>query len=247
MQMLEEGLEKGKQQGIRVKALILINPQNPLGDIYSPHLLQECLGFASRHSLHVILDEIYMLSVLDWDFTSVLSFHHLPDPSRTHFIWGLSKDFGMNGMRVGLLYTENKHVLNAITRLAFFHQCSGPTQYMIYQLLRDRDWLDNVFFPTNKKRLREAQKKLLSGLEELTVPVLHRCTGIYVWADFRKFLTSQTSEAEIELWKRFIAEKLYITPGKAFQCCEPGWFRLTTSLPDDMLQACLEKLKKVLQ
>ncbi|XP_056374988.1 1-aminocyclopropane-1-carboxylate synthase-like protein 1 isoform X2 [Hyla sarda] len=48
MQKLEEGMEKGKQQGIRIKALILTNPQNPLGNVYSPHLLKECLEFANR-------------------------------------------------------------------------------------------------------------------------------------------------------------------------------------------------------
>ncbi|CAJ0929033.1 unnamed protein product [Ranitomeya imitator] len=220
IQKLEEGMEKAKQQGIRVKALILINPQNPLGEVYSPRLLKECLEFASRYSLHVILDEIYMLSVLDNDFTSVLSFRALPDPKRTHFIWGLSKDFGMNGLRVGVLYTENKHVVHSMSRLATFHQY----------------WLDNVFFPTNKELLRESQTILVTGLEELGIPILHRATGIYVWADFSKFLTSQTFEAEMDLWKRFIAEKLYITPGKAFECGEPGWFRLTTSVPNDILQ-----------
>ncbi|XP_073533459.1 1-aminocyclopropane-1-carboxylate synthase-like protein 1 isoform X2 [Phyllobates terribilis] len=247
IQRLEEGMEKARQQGIRVKVLILINPQNPLGEVYSPYLLKECLEFASRYSLHVILDEIYMLSVMNNDFTSVLSFQDLPDPKRRHFIWGLSKDFGMNGLRVGMLYTENKHVVHPMSRLANFHQCSGTTQYMVYQLLRDRDWLDNVFFPTNKELLRESQTAMVTGLEELKIPVLHRSTGMYVWADFRKFLTSQTFEAEMDLWKRFIAEKLCIAPGKAFVCSEPGWFRLTTCIPSDILQVFLERLKKVLQ
>ncbi|KAM4027120.1 1-aminocyclopropane-1-carboxylate synthase-like protein 1 isoform 2-T5 [Anomaloglossus baeobatrachus] len=242
IEKLEEGMEKAKQQGIKVKALVLINPQNPLGEVYSPHLLKECLEFASRYSLHVIVDEIYMLSVMDVDFTSVLSFQDLPDPKRTHFIWGLSKDFGMSGLRVGMLYTENEHVVNSVTRLGTFHQCSGITQYMVYQLLRDRDWLDNVFFPTNKERLRESQATVVTALEELRIPVLHRSTGMYVWADFRK-----TFEAEMDLWKRFIAEKLVISPGKAFECGEPGWFRLTTSIPEDLLQVVLERLRKALQ
>lgn len=35
-------------QGVKVKGLILINPQNPLGDIYSPEELREYLEFAKR-------------------------------------------------------------------------------------------------------------------------------------------------------------------------------------------------------
>ncbi|XP_075067940.1 1-aminocyclopropane-1-carboxylate synthase-like protein 1 isoform X2 [Mixophyes fleayi] len=247
IQLLEEAMEKGRQQGIKIRALILINPQNPLGEIYSTQLLKECLEFASRYSLHVILDEIYMLSVMSTTFTSVLSFHNVPDPERTHFIWGLSKDFGMNGLRVGIGYTKNQNILKSMSRLATFHQCPGPTQYMVCQLLRDRDWLDNVFFPTNKQRLEESQKTLVVGLKDIGIPVLNWSTGIYVWADFRNFLTSQTFEAEMELWRKFMAEKLYITPGKVFECREPGWFRVTTSHPADILLTCIQKLKKVLQ
>lgn len=46
--------------------------------------------------------------------------------------------------------------------------------------------MDNVFFPTNKKRLKEAQKLLVDGLADIGVPVLKSSGGLYVWADFRK-------------------------------------------------------------
>ncbi|KAM6134740.1 LOW QUALITY PROTEIN: 1-aminocyclopropane-1-carboxylate synthase-like protein 1 [Pterocles gutturalis] len=52
---------------------------------------------------------------------------------------------------------------------------------------------------------------------------------LYVWADFRKFLKSQTFEAELELWQKLLDKKLLISPGKAFYCYEPGWFRLVFS------------------
>ncbi|KAK2100548.1 hypothetical protein P7K49_021896 [Saguinus oedipus] len=62
-------------QGVKVKGLILINPQNPLGDVYSVEELQEYLVFAKRHKLHVIVDEVYMLSVFEESvgYRSVLS------------------------------------------------------------------------------------------------------------------------------------------------------------------------------
>lgn len=48
------------------------------------------------------------------------------------------------------------------------------------------EWLNNVFFPTNKRRLKEAQNKLVDGLAEIGIPVLKSSGGLYVWADFRK-------------------------------------------------------------
>ena len=32
----------------------------------------------------------------------------LPDPQRTHFMWGLSKDFGLAGFRMGFIHSYNK-------------------------------------------------------------------------------------------------------------------------------------------
>ena len=45
-----------------------------------------------RHKLHVVLDEIYALSVFEGSFTSsVFALDDIPDPQRTHWIWGFSK------------------------------------------------------------------------------------------------------------------------------------------------------------
>ncbi|XP_063802386.1 1-aminocyclopropane-1-carboxylate synthase-like protein 1 isoform X2 [Pseudophryne corroboree] len=90
---MESALQTAREEGTNVKALILINPHNPLGDVYSASEMVEFLEFAKRHSLHVIVDEIYMLSVFDESatFSSVLSLDKLPDPQRTHIMWGISK------------------------------------------------------------------------------------------------------------------------------------------------------------
>ncbi|XP_069067742.1 1-aminocyclopropane-1-carboxylate synthase-like protein 1 [Pleurodeles waltl] len=245
---LEMAMQRAKEQGIRVRALILINPHNPLGDTYPAQLLKECLYFGHRHELHVIVDEIYMFSVYDdSSFTSVLSIEDLPDPQRTHFMWGFSKDFAMAGVRVGVLHTQNQQVCRAVTKLASFHQCAAPIQYVLSQMLSDRDWLDNVFFPTNKRRLREAQNILVNGLNEIGIPVHRSSGGLFVWADFRKFLKTQTFESELELWWALIEEKLYISPGQAFYSYEPGWFRLVFSDSMDNIKLCIERLQKVLQ
>ncbi|XP_029442909.1 1-aminocyclopropane-1-carboxylate synthase-like protein 1 [Rhinatrema bivittatum] len=249
VEKLEAAMQRAMEQDIRVRALILINPHNPLGDIYPAHLLKECLEFAYRYKLHVVMDEIYMLSVYGEDavFTSILTLDDLPDPERTHLMWGFSKDFAMSGIRVGVLHTKNQEILTAVGRLALFHGCPGPIQYVLNQLLNDRDWLDNEYFPINKRRLQEAHSLLVGGLTELGIPVLRSLGGLYVWADFRKFLTSLTVEVELALWWKLIEEKLYISPGSAFYCYELGWFRLVFSNSKDKINLCLQRLQKVLE
>ncbi|XP_072322675.1 1-aminocyclopropane-1-carboxylate synthase-like protein 1 isoform X2 [Scyliorhinus torazame] len=246
---LEKSMQIAQLQGTRVTAMILTNPHNPLGDIYSAAEMKEFLEFAKRYKLHVIVDEVYMLSVFgDVDsFQSVLSFDKLPDPQRTHVMWGISKDFAASGIRVSTLYTENTDVINVLGQLSYFHGVSGPTQHMVAQLLRDRDWINQVFLPTNRARLKTAHKYITTELTAMGVPFLNRHAGLFVWIDFRKYLKNPTFEEEDKLWKRFLDNKVLLISGKTFGCCEPGWFRLVFSDKTYRLQLGLRRLRKVLE
>ncbi|KAM9079822.1 putative inactive 1-aminocyclopropane-1-carboxylate synthase-like protein 2 [Megaptera novaeangliae] len=137
---LEQALLGAKIEGKKVRGLVLINPQNPLGDVYSRDSVIEYLEFAKKYNLHVIIDEIYMLSVFDEaiPFHSVLSLESLPDPNKTHVIWGTSKDFGISGFCFGTLYTRNREVASAVSSFGYLHSISGVTQYKLCHLLQDR-------------------------------------------------------------------------------------------------------------
>ncbi|XP_075783639.1 1-aminocyclopropane-1-carboxylate synthase-like protein 1 isoform X2 [Pelodiscus sinensis] len=231
---LERALQDAQSEGVGVKALILLNPQNPLGDIYSLSELREYLEFAKRHELHVIVDEIYMLSVFDESttFHSVLGMERLPDPQRTHVMWGISKDFAVSGIRFGTLYTENQDVANAVASLCYFHGVCGPVQHKVAQLLRDRDWINQVYLRANHARLKAAHTYVTDELKTLGVPFLNRNAGFFVWIDFRKYLRTGTFEEEMLLWRRFLDNKVLLSCGKAFECSEPGMQRIRRVLEE---------------
>jgi hypothetical protein len=100
----------------RIRAVVLTNPNNPLGRCYAPEVLRECLWFCHAHDLHFISDEVYALSAFRTDpgsppFTSALSLldgeagsdtSRVPPimASRVHVVWSLSKDFGCSGVRL---------------------------------------------------------------------------------------------------------------------------------------------------
>lgn len=62
---LKQALPKAGLKGKKVGDLRLIHSQNPPGDIYFQDSLKEYLEFAKRYNLHVIIDERYVLSMLD--------------------------------------------------------------------------------------------------------------------------------------------------------------------------------------
>ena len=51
--------------GHSIKAVVILNPQNPTGEVYSKDYVLGVMGLAKEHSLHVIIDEIYFLSIFE--------------------------------------------------------------------------------------------------------------------------------------------------------------------------------------
>nr|XP_058925910.1 1-aminocyclopropane-1-carboxylate synthase-like protein 1 isoform X2 [Kogia breviceps] len=249
VEKLEMALEGANSEGVKVKGLILIHPQNPLGDVYSPGELQEYLKFAKRHELHVMVDEVYMLSVFEESvgYHSVLSLERLPDPQRTHVMWATSKDFGMSGLRFGTLYTENQDVATAVSSLCRYHGLSGLLQYQMAQLLRDRDWINQVYLPENRARLKAAHVYVSEELRALGIPFVSRGAGFLIWVDLRKYLPAATFDEEMLLWRRFLDNKVLLSFGRAFECKEPGWFRLVFSDETHRLRLGMQRVRQVLE
>ncbi|XP_055991313.1 probable inactive 1-aminocyclopropane-1-carboxylate synthase-like protein 2 [Sorex fumeus] len=245
---LEQALWDAQLKGKKVKGFLLINPQNPLGDVYSRDSLQEFLEFAKRNNLHMIVDERYLLSVFDESVTfhSVLSLRRLPDLSRTHVIWSTSKDFGIAGFRFGALYTHSKELAAAVGSLGFLHGLSGITQYKLSRLLQDREWINRVFLPTSHNRLQAAHKYTTICLQGLGIPFLKRGSGLSIWINLRKYLNPCTFDQELCLHRRFLDHKVILCPGKACMCSEPGWFCLVFAEKLPQLEQGLFRLQQAL-
>jgi 1-aminocyclopropane-1-carboxylate synthase len=102
------------QSGIKPRAIMLCNPNNPLGFNYPRETLLAYARFAEKHNLHLVSDEIYALSQFrnpDVEeekavrFTSMLNVDVLKEagcnPARVCVLYGVAKDFGANGLRIG--------------------------------------------------------------------------------------------------------------------------------------------------
>lgn len=86
--------------------------------------LRAIASFCGRHKLHLISDEIYAKSVFEnpqaqeaVPFTSVLALDLADriDSRLVHVLYGASKDFCANGLRLGALYTRNQGLHDAVS------------------------------------------------------------------------------------------------------------------------------------
>ena len=268
----EEALERGLSRWntsapgtARVKGLLLVNPHNPLGICYGRRALAAAMRFASRHGLHVLSDEIYLLSIFEpsarRDFVPALSLSdaEVPDWRRLSVCWGFSKDFAASGFRVGTFASHNDELVAAMQQLAYFHSVPTPTQRALCAAIDDAEWVRR-FVHTNCARLGTAQNVLLEALAPLLRPsdgcpallsVTRAVGGVFTWFDFSAVLRGDDAAAmrtdELVLWNEFLAAGVYIAPGAAFHSTEPGRFRIVFSQPAAVLREAAARIVRVVQ
>ena len=230
-----------------VKALLLTTPDNPLGRVYSASELDEILGWAEGRGLHVVVDEIYALSVFgEREFTSCAKVRpSLGD--RMHIVWAFSKDFGASGLRCGVLVSENEAVNTAVDALAYWACCSGHTQFLLGELVSDEAWIDG-FVDTVRTKLGGAYGRLCSLLTTAGVAHVPSQAGVFTLLDLRTFLAEPTWDAERKAWLGILAEaRVNLTPGSACHVGEPGFMRLCfAGQPRATMEVGVERLVRVL-
>lgn len=245
---IEDALQKAQASNVKVKGLLITNPSNPLGTVYDPHTLQSLLSFTTLNNLHLVVDEIYAGTVFDTPaFTSIaeiLQTTSYCNPNLVHIVYSLSKDMGLPGFRVGVVYSYNDAVLRCARRMSSFGLVSTQTQRLLGSMLADEEFVGK-FVRESGERLRARHDAFVSGLAEVGIGCLKGNAGLYVWMNLRGMLKEATFEAETALWRVIIDEvKLNISPGWSFHCSEPGWFRVCFAIMDDeTMEIALRRIK----
>ncbi|KAG7167179.1 inactive 1-aminocyclopropane-1-carboxylate synthase-like protein 2-like [Homarus americanus] len=245
---LEKLIEKTESEGRCVRACVLLHPHNPLGHIYSTAQLRSIMEICAQHEVHVIIDEIYAFSIYNKEikFNSVLGFESLPDPQRTHVLWGFSKDFSIPGFRLGVIHSLNPWVLSCVTTLSHYHSCPQVIQHAAATIINDEEWCDGFYLPTNQERLAKAHHKICQRLQEMEIAVCKGQGGLYVWANLQAYLQPCTEEREMALFMALVDGGVCILPGKKLYCVNPGWFRIIFAVPDEELEEGLSRIEVVL-
>lgn len=97
-------------------AILLSNPTNPTGAVYSREELQRVADIAKKYDLFIISDEVYREFVYDGlKFTSMGELEGIED--RLILLDSISKRFGACGARIGSIASKNAEFLNSINKL----------------------------------------------------------------------------------------------------------------------------------
>ncbi|MDD2595774.1 MAG: pyridoxal phosphate-dependent aminotransferase [Bacteroidales bacterium] len=107
----------------KTKGIIICNPGNPTGCLYTKEALIELGNIAKKHGLFIYSDEVYR----EFCYTDEPHFScmHIPGLEENVILLdSVSKRYSLCGVRIGFIVSKNKEVMNAVLRYAQARLCS---------------------------------------------------------------------------------------------------------------------------
>eukprot|EP00929_Paragymnodinium_shiwhaense_P093641 TRINITY_DN53856_c0_g2_i1.p1 TRINITY_DN53856_c0_g2~~TRINITY_DN53856_c0_g2_i1.p1 ORF type:complete len:685 (+),score=151.72 TRINITY_DN53856_c0_g2_i1:62-2116(+) len=231
----------------RVRALLLTQPHNPTGRLYSAAAIREAVLWARARGVHVVSDEVYAASIHDENTKHVSTGSRAVLSTDTaaedvHIVYGFSKDFGIAGWRVACLLSENTQLRAALSQLAHFQEVSTPILHLMARMLRSPKL--PTYLTSHRSRLREAYQSCCESMKKGGLTYVESQSGMFVMVDLRRHLSAASWEAEEEVWRSILeATNVNLTPGKSLHFEEPGWFRICFAYkPPGVVSRCVEQI-----
>ncbi|MDT0688882.1 pyridoxal phosphate-dependent aminotransferase [Salegentibacter sp. F188] len=147
----------------KTKAILLCNPGNPTGYLYTKEEIQQIADLAIKHDIFVVADEVYREFTYDGvTHHSIMSIKGLED--HAIMVDSVSKRYSMCGARIGCLVSKNKEVMAAAMKFAQA-RLSPPTFAQIASeaaLDTPQEYFDDV-----NKEYTLRRNILIEGLEKI--------------------------------------------------------------------------------
>ncbi|PWY68365.1 aminotransferase [Aspergillus eucalypticola CBS 122712] len=245
----------------KVRALMLCHPHNPLGRCYPQETIIKLMRLCQKYQIHLISDEIYALSV--WEntvdehipvpFESALSIDTtgIIDPSLVHALWGMSKDFGANGIRLGVIISQNNPTLHkALQGVSLYSYSSSVSEFVAATVLEDTDFTTR-YIQLNRQRMSESYAFAAQRLRENGIDYAPGVNAaFFLWVNlgkrYRELHPEQTTGLgdgiSDKVMQLLLQRKVFLASGVLFGSEHSGWFRIVFTHPREYLEEALRRI-----
>ena len=232
----------------KTKAIVIINPNNPTGAVYSRDLLEQIAQIAREHDLIIFSDEIYDRLVMDqYQHVSIASL--APDVFCITFS-GLSKSHMIAGFRIGWMVLSGpkkraKGYIEGLNMLSSMRLCSNvPAQSIVQTALGGYQSVNEYIQPGG--RIYEQRDYIYDALT--SIPGI---TAVKPKAAFYIFPKIDTKKFDIDDDEQFVLDFLHekqvlLVPGKGFNWMVPDHFRIVYLPNTLMLKKAADRLEEFL-
>ncbi|MEZ2370557.1 pyridoxal phosphate-dependent aminotransferase [Arthrobacter sp. RCC_34] len=221
----------------RTKGIVLINPNNPTGAVYSEQTVRAIVELADKHGLVVFSDEIYEKILYD-DAVHVNTAKIAGDDVLCLTFNGLSKAYRICGYRAGWMAISGpkaaaKDFLEGINLLANMRLCANvPGQHAIQTALGGYQSINDLILPGG--RLLEQRNKayeLLNAIPGVSTEQARGALYLFPKLDPEVYRIRDDEKFVLDLLRE---QKILVSHGRAFNWVRPDHFRMVTlpAVPD---------------
>ncbi|MSB11302.1 pyridoxal phosphate-dependent aminotransferase [Finegoldia sp. BIOML-A1] len=221
------------------KAIILCNPSNPSGKVFTREELQIIAYFAEKYDTYVVTDEVYEHIVYKpYVHTYFASLPKMKD--RTITTTSLSKTYSITGWRLG--YTiANKEITQAIKSVHDFLTvgAAAPLQEAAIVGLN----FDDEYYERLQEKYTHKRDIFLNGLKEIGLDFYSPQGTYFVMVDISKFKRKSDYDFCVEL-----SQKIGVTPvpgSSFFKDDNNDYVRFHFAKNDDTLIEAINRLRKI--
>lgn len=229
----------------KTRGIVIINPNNPTGALYSKDVLERIADVARKNSLIIYADEIYDRLVFD-DKEHISMAAVAPDLPVVTFN-GLSKSHLMAGYRCGWMVISGdkaniKGYIDGINLLSSMRLCSNvPAQSIIPKALEMLDTGKDLISPGGRiYEQREIIYDAICDIPGLSAVKPEAAFYIFPKIDVERFNVTDDERLALDLLK---SKHILLTHGGGFHWTEPDHFRIVFLPEVSILKECMNRIK----
>jgi alanine-synthesizing transaminase len=212
----------------RTRALVVINPNNPTGALYSPETLKELAQIARENDLLLLADEIY--DKILYDGEEHISIATLADDLLCITFNGLSKSYRVAGFRTGWMMLSGdqdrgRDFIEGLDMLTSMRLCANvPGQHAVQTALGGYQSIEDLVLPTGRLgQQRDLAWEMLNEIPGVSCVKPRSALYLFLRLDPEMYPIEDDEAFALDLLRQ---EKVLVVQGSAFNWPDTQHFRI---------------------
>lgn len=233
----------------KTKAIVVINPNNPTGAVYSKELLEGIVKLAQEHGLILFADEIY--DKILYDDAKHIPLATLSEDILTVTFNGLSKSYRLAGFRSGWMFLSGAKekatdYIEGLDILSNMRLCSNvPAQQAIQTALGGYQSINELIIPGGRLRdQRDAALEILNSIPGVSCVKPKGAIYLFPKLSPKKFNIQDDEKLILDF---LLQEHVLMVQGSGFNIADSNHLRIVFLPREDELKSALNKLAHFLE
>ncbi len=233
----------------RTKGIVVINPNNPTGALYSDALLRDIVALARQHGLVILADEVY--DKVLYDETRHTAIGSLSEDVLTLTFNSLSKSYRSCGYRAGWLVVSGDKkpaadYIEGLNMLSNMRLCANvPGQYAIQTALGGYQSIDDLVKPGGRlRRQRDLAYELITAIPGVSCVKPQAALYMFPRLDPAMYPIKDDRQFFLELLEE---TRVMLVQGTGFNWASPDHFRIVFLPHEDDLREAIGRIARFLE